>query len=76
MEIKKCDFTEKVKTKCTIYLKILILLTNVFKWFATNKSRITIEIYLGGLLLEDLYHRNQASYYVIVAKKQPKRQDE
>jgi SAM-dependent methyltransferase len=63
------DFTNKVKTKSKLMLGFLIQLTRLSMWLSRKKSKLSLEIYLGGLLLEYLYKKGAVSYQILIAKK-------
>lgn len=70
-QIHAYDFTNKVIVRNVLLLRLLMLLIQMMLWFSKKNLRISLEIYLGGLLLEYLYCRGIASYQIIIATKRP-----
>lgn len=68
-QVQRHDFTHRVKLKNNLMLGFLIRLTRAGIWLSRKKSKLFLEIYLGGLLLEYLYKNGAVSYQVIIAKK-------
>lgn len=68
-QLQRHDFTNKVKVKNILMLGFLIQLTRAIIWLSRKKSILSLEIYLGGLLLEYLYKKGAISYQVLIAKK-------
>lgn len=68
-QVLKYNFTNKVKTRNAVLLRLLITLTKLTKLFSVGHLATLIETYLGGLLLELLYVQGIVSYHVIIATK-------
>ncbi len=68
-QLQRHDFTDKVKVKNILMLGFLIWLTRALIWLSRKKSKLFLEIYLGGLLLECLYKKGAVSYQVLISKK-------
>jgi len=68
-QLQRHDFTKRVKVKNSLKLRFLIQLTRASIWLSRKKSKLSLEIYLGGVLLEYLYKKGAVSYQILIAKK-------
>lgn len=69
-ELTHYDLTEKVLTRNTILLNLLIRIVQTAQILSKKEAfKVSLETYLGGLLLENLYKKGDISYAVIIAKK-------
>ncbi|WP_020526733.1 SAM-dependent methyltransferase [Flexithrix dorotheae] len=68
-EVVTYDLTSQVIQRPFSKLIFMLFWVRNIRFFAFGKFRLNLDIYLGGLLLELLYHKQQASYIAIIATK-------
>ena len=67
--VNQHELTSSVPIRSKALLSILIFLVRLGLFIAPVQHRLKLEIYLGGLLLEQLYNLRQVGYFVLIAHK-------
>ncbi|MDW3194870.1 MAG: methyltransferase domain-containing protein [Cytophagales bacterium] len=67
--VKQVDLSSYVTKRAKWLLSTLIFLVGLMLFFSPNQHRLKFEIYLGGLILEQLYNLRQVGYFVLIAEK-------
>lgn len=67
--IKTYDFTSEIKDRSKFILGFLIAFIFIFQWCFYGNTRLKVDTYYGGLLLEWLYKTKNASYNTIIITK-------
>lgn len=68
-EVTHFDLTEHVPKRALFWLNLLLILMTCIMPFSFEKRRVKFSVYLGGLILEKLYHLGKVNYHVIIARK-------
>lgn len=72
LRVDQYELTTTVPRRSKELLSILIFLIGLVLLLIPARQRLKLEIYLGGLLLEQLYNHRQVGYFVLIAhKKKP-----
>lgn len=67
--VKQIELTKHVPSRPKWLLNTLIFLVGLLLFLAPKQHRLKLEIYLGGLILEQLYNFRQVGYFVLIAEK-------
>lgn len=70
--VNEYELTTNVPRRSKELLSILIFLVGLVLIMVPTKHRLKLEIYLGGLILEQLYNLRQVGYFVLIAHKTAK----
>lgn len=69
MQVRQIEMTATVPLRPGRILSFLLFCINILLGLSRGGFRMQLEIYAGGLLLEQLYHQDKVGYYVIIAQK-------
>jgi cyclopropane fatty-acyl-phospholipid synthase-like methyltransferase len=67
--VQTIDLTDRVNPKPKMVLAILITGIKLFSKLLKGTTKVKLDVYLGGLLLERLYQRSEVTYNVIIANR-------
>ncbi len=66
--VNQHELTKHVPKRSKSLLSLLMVLVRLVLILAPDKHRLKLEIYLGGLMLEQLYNLEQVGYFVLIAQ--------
>lgn len=69
-QVDQFELTQFVPRRSEWLLDFLLSLVGLILRIIPKQYRLKLEIYLGGLILEQLYNHGQVGYYVLIAQKE------
>ncbi len=72
MKVRQFDFTSGVSKRPKFSLYILLPILGFIILLSPKRHRLKIQIYTGGLLLEQLYNLGKVGYHVLLVQKRVK----